>query len=301
MIPDKLETESISFIDFRKNIYRKELKMQHKLISAPGGTVHYWISKKETASDCIVFTHGLTADHTMFEKQLVYFSKNYTIILWDVPMHGLSKPYRQFSYRDTAKILHGILRKENIEKTFLVGMSMGGYPSQHFADLYPNMVKGFAALDTTPLGFRYYSKSDLWWLKHAASMAKCFTASLLRKSIAWSVSMRKYSYQKMLSMLKPLSKEEIIQQMRIAYEYFISENKDVDFSFPVLILVGEKDSTGKVKSYCQEWAKQTGYPLHFIKHAKHFANGDNPEQVNKEIENFMIKTIYQERKNHVVL
>lgn len=114
--------------------------------------------------------------------------------------------------------------------------------------------------------------------------------------MAWSVSTSKYSYQKMLSMLKTLSKAEIIQQMRIAYEYFIQENKEVDFSFPVLILVGDKDSTGKVKAYCKDWAKQTGYPLHFIKHAKHFAGGDNPEQVNKEIENFMIEIIRQERK-----
>lgn len=97
-------------------------------------------------------------------------------------------------------------------------------------------------------------------------------------------------------MLKPLSKSEIIQQMQIAYEYFIAENKDVDFLFPVLILVGENDSTGKVKTYCKEWAKQTGYPLHFIKQAKHFANGDNPEQVNREIENFIIETVRQERK-----
>lgn len=102
-------------------------------------------------------------------------------------------------------------------------------------------------------------------------------------------------------MLNALSKAEIIQQMRIAYEYFIVENKDVDFLFPVLSLVGEKDSTGKVKAYCKEWAKQTGYPLHFIKQAKHFSNGDNPEQVNKEIENFIIDTVYQERKNHNAL
>lgn len=273
--------------------------MQHKTILAQGGTVHYWIIKKENASDCIVFTHGLTADHTMFEKQISYFSDSYTIILWDVPMHGLSKPYRRFSYRDTAEILHSILQRENIERTFLVGMSMGGYPSQHFADLYPDMVRGFVALDTTPLGLQYYSKSDLWWLKQVAPIAKCFTTNLLRKSMAWSVSMSRYSYQKMLSMLKPLSKEEIIGQMRVAYEYFIAENKDVDFTFPVLILAGDKDSTGKVKAYCRQWAKQTGYPLHFIKHAKHFSNGENPEQVNKEIENYMIETIRQERKNHV--
>ena len=40
---------------------------------------------------------------------------------------------------------------------------------------------------------------------------------------------------------------------------------------------------------------------HFIKQAKHFANGDNPEQVNKEIEKFIIETVHKERKNYAVL
>ena len=128
-------------------------------------------------------------------------------------------------------------------------MSMGGYPSQHFAALYPDMVKGFVALDTTPLGLKYYSKSDLWWLKQVVPMAKCFTTNLLRKSMAWSVSESRYSYQKMLSMLKPLSKAEIIQQMRIAYEYFIVEKGYMWFYIKEMILVVEKDSTGKIKAY----------------------------------------------------
>ena len=257
--------------------------MQHKEIVARGGTVHYWISKKAGSSDCIVFTHGVTADHTMFEKQIDYFAGRYTLVLWDVPMHGLSRPYQNFSYRDTAEILHTILEKEDIKKAVLVGMSMGGYPSQHFAALYPEMVKGFVALDTTPLGLQYYSKSDLWWLKQAAPMAGFFPAGILRLSMAWAISKTRYAYEKMISMLEPLTKQEIISQMRIAYEYFPLENKDVVFSFPVLILVGEKDSTGKVKAYCEEWARQTGYPLHYIKGAKHFSNGDNPQQVNDEI------------------
>lgn len=270
--------------------------MQHKTILTQGGTVHYWISRKANATDCIVFTHGVTADHTMFEKQVSYFYKNFIILLWDVPMHGLSRPYQGFSYRDTAEILHNILQQENIEKIFLVGMSMGGYPSQHFASIYPDMVKGFIALDTTPLGAGYYSKSDIWWLKQVAPIAEYFPAYILKMSMAWSVSKRKYSYQKMMAMLEPLSKAEIIDQMRVAYAYFLVENKEVDFPFPVLILVGKKDCTGKVKTYCREWAKRTGYPLHYIRGAKHFSNGDNPEQVNKEIEAFIDAIIRRERK-----
>ncbi len=65
--------------------------MQHKTILTQGGMVHY-------------------------------FNDSYTTILWDVPMHGLSRPYEGFSYRNTAEILHSILLQENIEKTFLVGI-----------------------------------------------------------------------------------------------------------------------------------------------------------------------------------
>ena len=150
---------------------------------------------------------------------------------------------------------------------------------------------------TTPLGVRYYSKSDLWWLRQAAPMAKWFPDEILRKSMAWSVSQTKYAYQKMMAMLKPLSKADIIEQMEIAYTYLTLENKDVSFKFPVLILVGEKDSTGKVKAYCKAWAEQTGYPLHFIKGAKHFANGDNPEQVNREIDSFVNRLRKEEGKS----
>lgn len=262
--------------------------LEHKQIKSNNGITHYWIEKnKNTSAKCIVFTHGLTANHTMFEKQIEHFSSEYTVITWDVPLHGQSRPYQDFSYKKTAIELHSILEKENIYKVVLVGMSMGGYPSQMFASMFPEMVEGFIALDTTPFGTNYYSKSDLWWLKQVEPMAKLFPDSLLRKSMAKSVSKTAYSYNKMIEMLKPLTKAQIIEQMGIAYGKFAIENKDVSFSFPVLILLGDYDKTGKVRHYCEKWTKNTGYPLHIIHHAAHFSNGDNSQQVNDEITEFI--------------
>ena len=57
-----------------------------------------------------------------------------------------------------------------------------------------------------------------------------------------------------------------------------------------VVTVGDKDKTGKVKQYCIAWAETTGYPLHIIEDAAHFSNGDNAEQVNSEIEQFVIQT-----------
>ncbi len=264
------------------------MSAEHKEIKSNNGCVHYWISRNGNPNaKCILFTHGLTANHTMFEKQVEYFKEDYTVITWDVPLHGLSRPYQNFSYENTSKELRSILKIEKIKKVILVGMSMGGYPSQEFAYHYPENVDRLIMLDTTPFGLKFYSKSDLWWLKQVAPLGRWFTDNMLRQSMAKSVSQTEYSYKKMLEMLEPLSKKEIIEQMDIAYGKFAKENKDVQFTFPVLLLLGDHDTTGKVKQYNKAWAKATGYPLHIIKHAAHFSNGDNPEQVNLEIDNFI--------------
>ena len=262
--------------------------MEHKLIQTERGAVHYWISRGSSRSGkTVVFTHGLTADHTMFEKQVEYFSKDLTVITWDVPLHGKSRPYKDFSYKNAAADLKNILDTEKIEQTVLVGMSMGGYPSQEFAALHPNMVSAFVALDTTPFGLCYYSRSDKWWLKRVGALAGMFSDKTLRKSMAKSVSRTRQAYDLMIKMLEPLSKAEIIEQMDIAYGGFVKENKDVKFNFPVLILLGEHDKTGKVKQYCEAWSEKEGYPLKIIKGAAHLSNVDNPDDVNREIKDFI--------------
>lgn len=261
---------------------------EHKIIKSENGDVHYWINRNaDKDAKCILFTHGLTANHKMYEKQVAYFCGKYTTITWDVPLHGLSRPYKNFSYRSTALEMKHVLDEEHIDKVILVGMSMGGYPSQMFGNMFPEMVDRFIGIDTTPFGKEYYSKSDLWWLRKVAPIAKIYTEKFLKKSMAKSVSTTKYSYDMMMQMLEPLTKEEIIEQMYIAYSVFADENTDMELAFPVLILLGDHDCTGKVKQYCKMWAEKTFSPLHIIKNAAHFSNGDNAEQVNSEIEGFI--------------
>lgn len=265
--------------------------MKHKFIQRDNGQVHYFISRCKKPAGVLFFTHGLTADSSMFEKQVDYFKDKYDIVLWDVPCHGLSRPYNNFTYRETADALNDIFIAENIEKAILIGMSMGGYPVQFFRDKYPGKAMGIVGIDTTPIGTGYYSKSDIFWLKQVEWMAACFPVKILKWSMAAAVSATDYSKNTMLNMLNKSSKKDITRQMGIAYGQFIKENRDVKTDCPVLILCGEKDSTGKVKQYCIQWARKTGYPLIFIKGAKHFANGDNPGQVNREIEKFIESVI----------
>ena len=183
--------------------------MLHKIIKAQGGIVHYFTNNIENRTT-LFFCHGLTADHTIFEKQYEYFKDKYNLILLDIPMHGLSYPYKNFSYKDCADIIHSILIKENIDEVIMLGMSMGGYPCQFFAHYYPDSVIGFVAIDTTPLGLKYYSKSDVFWLRQVKPMAKLFSEKLLKKEMAKSISETEYSYNTMMKIYNKADKGEAL-------------------------------------------------------------------------------------------
>ena len=136
--------------------------MNEKIIKSDRGSVYYWISKViDEEKDTLFFLHGLTGDHNLFEKQVEYFKTDYNIIAWDAPMHGKSRPYRDFSYPNAIEDMKQILDNNHIEKVILIGQSLGGYFSQSFVRSYPDRVKAFVSIDSTPYGEIYYSEAKI--------------------------------------------------------------------------------------------------------------------------------------------
>lgn len=253
--------------------------------------VHYWINTNSEYNICLFFSHGITADHRCFIKQEECFENKYKIINWDIPMHGMSSQEDFTSFEKCARLMNAILEKEQIDKVVLVGLSLGGYPSQIFANMFPEKTMGFIAIDTTPFGTKYYSKSDVFWLKQTGWMVKCFPEKMLQKSMAKSISITNDSYELMMEMLHSSTKDQISKQMDIAYRSFIEENRDIRLDIPVVLLLGEYDKTGQIKEYCEAWQKETGFPLHIIRDAEHFSTSDNSESVNDIIDSFVMKFV----------
>ena len=106
------------------------------------GSVIYWKSdnwKKD--ADTIFFLHGLTADHTMFDRQTPYFEKEYNVIVWDAPGHAQSRPFKDFDYADVAEYINSILDECDVKRVFLAGQSLGGMHAQAFIKRYPDRKK----------------------------------------------------------------------------------------------------------------------------------------------------------------
>ncbi len=262
--------------------------MTRKSVTVTGGNVVYYASDDwDSGRDTIVFLHGLTGDHTMFEQQFEYFNGKYNIIAWDAPAHGESRPFADFTYGKAAEALKQILDEMEVSSAVLAGQSMGGFISQSFIKRYPERVRAFIGIDTTPFGEGYYSKSDIFWLKRVEPLARLYPLGAMKRAIAKQNTVTENGCKNMLSMLEPYGKDELCRLMGIGYAAFLDDNCALEISCPVLIILGEKDNTGKVKSYCREWARRTGYPLKIIKNAAHNSNVDNPAEVNEAIENFI--------------
>lgn len=260
--------------------------LTEKYISSANGKTYYWISKNESELT-LVFLPGLTANHTLFEKQVIYFGDKYDILVWDCPCHGKSRPYNDFTYAKVAKELNTILTTEGIKSVVIIGQSLGGMIGQYFIDSYRDKIKGFIAIDSAPFG-DYYTKSDFFWLNQLEWMCKLFPDKMLRKSMAWLCATTYDARKRMEKMLDDYSKKELCHLMYIGEAAFIPENKNIHLRCKSLLILGEKDRVGKVTSYNKEWSKRTGYPLMVIRNAAHNSNDDNPEEVNKIIENYLM-------------
>ena len=258
------------------------------MLQTDKGKVFYWQSDHWDANkDTIFFLHGLTADHSMFDGQIPAFEKEYNLLTWDTPAHGKSRPFKAFDFSDTSDYVKTILDRLSVSRAIIVGQSLGGYIAQSFIKRCPDRIKGFVAIDSTPYGSEYYSRFDVWVVKQVEWMAYLYPFQWMKKAMAKQVSTTQKAYNNMMQMLSPYNKNELCHLMGLGYAGFLDDNCELKIPCPVLLILGEKDRTGKVAQYNKAWTRQTGYPLKIIKEAAHNVNVDKPDEVNACIRDFL--------------
>ena len=266
--------------------------MVGKLVSSSRGATYYWVERnKNPDAPYIVFTHGIAANHHLFDKQLPYFQWNYHMIFWDLPLHGRSRPYHDFSYANAAEELKAILDREKVDTVILVGHGIGGYVCQEFTARWPEKVQAFVGVGAMPLGVSFYSAADLKGLRKVPMHMKRLPKKLLWNHLAKGHAQTRYGYHNALAMVEQMSKREIINAFSSAYGDRFTREEPVDFSCPVLLMIGAMDYTGKIAEYCRIWAEQTGYPMYVIPDASHNANADNCDAFNDVLNKFLHRQV----------
>lgn len=269
--------------------------MIEKTYTTPLGTIHYWIHMIAADSATLVFLPGLTADHRLFEKQIEYFKNQWNVLVWDAPAHGASWPFQfDFDLIDKAKWLNGIFEQENITKPVIVGQSMGGYVGQAYAELYPQSLKGFVSIDSAPLQRKYVTGIEIWLLKRMEPVYRYYPWKSLLKSGTRGVAVSEYGRKLMCEIMMVYNGDKKRYAQIAGHGFRILANAmEMDLPYeikcPALLICGEKDHAGSCIRYNKAWHRSTNIPLKWIKDAGHNSNTDQPEIVNRLIEELLRK------------
>ena len=269
--------------------------MKEKTFQTPHGDIHYWINMDQGIENpTLVFLPGLTADHTLFDKQIEYFEGKYNVFVWDAPGHAKSWPFDfEFSLMDKARWLDDILCKENIKLPVIIGQSMGAYVGQAYAELFPQKLKGFISIDSAPLQRKYVTRIELWLLKRMEPVYRYYPWKSLLKTGVNGVAVSEYGRHLMHDIMMTYDGDQARYAKLSGHGFKIlaeamEANLPYEIKCPARLICGEKDHAGSCIRYNKAWHKKSGIPITWIKNAGHNSNTDAPELVNDLIEEFCI-------------
>jgi len=111
----------------------------------------------------ILAVHGLTANCRCWDVIAAAVCPQHAIIAMDLRGRGLSdKPPKGYSAEHHIRDIHALMDQMGLERTVLMGHSLGGYISLDFAARYPERVDGVILLDAgADLTQEQWDKFDL--------------------------------------------------------------------------------------------------------------------------------------------
>lgn len=251
------------------------------------GRLHYEVAG---GGQPLVFIHGFSLDHRMWDAQGDFFRARYMTVRYDWRGHGRSSdPDAPWSNFDDLMLL---LAHLGVGPVHLCGLSAGGGIALDFAVTYPDMARSLLLIDSAVGGFRGWSEAfrrDLGEMRRLAQ----------EEGVAAAVD-----HWLQGDMLAPAMEEQEVaaRLRRIIGDYrgwhWLHDGEEIvpdplpydrldEVRVPTLVLAGERDIEDfrNIASVLAERIR--GARLEMIADAGHMANMEAPAVVNRHIAAFL--------------
>ncbi len=251
------------------------------------GPVSY---SKYGAGKPVMLIHGFGEDSLIWENQVSFLSKNYLLLVPDLPGSGNSPMISEDSMESYATVLKELCDHEKIEKLVLIGHSMGGYITLAFMEKWPDMVSTYCLfhssayaddeekIATRRKGIEFIQKNG------ATKFLQQATPNL------FSEKTRKEKpelVQQILDRYANFSGEALVQY----YEAMISRPDRTHIiknnNKPFLIIAGKEDTAVPLqKSLEQSHIAAFSY-IHICNNSGHMGMLEEPQECNEVLEKFL--------------
>ncbi len=232
------------------------------------------------AGKTIVVLHGFLEDSTMWNTLLPALTKNHRVICIDLLGHGKTGCLGYVhTMEDQAKMVHAVLKQENLRRYTFIGHSMGGYVALAYAQLAPQNVKGLLLLNST---FTADSAARKKIRKRGSKMATTNYHNLVRMSFLNLFSeTSKIRYKKEIEAALKVALKTSVQGFIAANEgMLLRENTETVFvkgAFKKALFLGKKDQLIDAKSM-KKFAKQHQIPITFFSEG-HMSTIENKDEL----------------------
>ncbi len=246
------------------------------------GQIYYRV---EGSGDLIVFVHGFTLDHRMWQPQVEFFSKNYQVMTYDARGFGKSSlpngPY------DHTADLRALLNHLNIKQTHMVGLSMGGRIATNFALASPNKVKSLTLMDTALDGYADEVDWNVHAKKEGIEIAK---ENWLNHKVFSTTRKRPETMTALRPIVADYSGWHWLHSDTQASAGSDARNHLSEITKPTLVMVGEKDL-----AYFHDISNVLSVEISdaqkvIVPNAGHMVNMEAPDTVNEILSTFIAKT-----------
>ncbi|MCT8962743.1 alpha/beta hydrolase [Pseudomonas veronii] len=234
----------------------------------------------------LVMCHGFTTTAKFWREQIGTFSQTHRVVVLDLPGHGRSPRPADRKYTIDAFVadLELIFETLVITDAVLIGLSMGGTVSQHFALKNPGLLKALVLVGATPhgLGPAVQVHNVLEAIERLG--VEQSSQDVIDRSFGSCAS----------SELLAFAKNEVINTPAfVAREAIVSLNAAdsrpllAKLKMPTLVICGEED---QITPPDQSLNLAKGIPhatLELLKKAGHFPMLEQPERFNAALRSFV--------------
>jgi 3-oxoadipate enol-lactonase len=262
-------------------------------ITTSSGIDLYYREHNPKASPTVILLHGLGANGESWVYQIpVLKNQGYRILIPDMRGFGMSSyPCRSHTIQDMVTDIIDLMDIVKLEKSNIVGISMGGAISLQLASEYPSRVQRLILVNTFA---KLRPRSGKQLIYFASRIALLYTLGL--KTQANYVAKRIFPNPNQIHLRQALM-AQIVQAnpsgyratMRALARYDLRSRLS-EINHPTLIITGENDRTVTPdiqKSLADEipFARQV-----IIPEAGHGVIGEKPDEFNQELITFLAES-----------
>jgi pimeloyl-ACP methyl ester carboxylesterase len=255
--------------------------------SVNGTTLHY--TEAGTGPN-LVLVHGFPLSSLMWEKQIAALADRNRAIAPDLRGFGKSPSNDPFTMESLAEDLHSLLIRLDLCPVVLAGLSMGGYVALAYVKKYPMDLRGLILIDTRAEGDTAEGKQgrqkmiELVREAGSAAVAEQMLPKMLSEETCRGMPNVSQALRKIMESCPPLTIEHALLALRDRKDQ--TENLP-SIPVPTLILVGEHDAITPPAMSQRMHELIPRSKLATIPCAGHMSPMENPEEVNRQISEFV--------------